>query len=243
MPTQQRKRIVGGMTLAAVLVLVVVAAVWTMLDRAGDDGEVEQQHQTSSDADEVQHPAGRAGPLEQPEKMEPGEGGEHPIDRLEEEASQQEDQSAGEAIEPVQPSLDAEGPEGVGPEQWMAPADDVDEQAIDRQFEQGRMEREQELAERDDRRRSIVAVSDEIDDCYPEDDDEEQWRPDRRLALEWKVVTEGGVGTVQSPQILERLGGEDEAFEVCVIQRLDGLQFDAGGDGAQIGVRWGYFPD
>lgn len=132
-------------------------------------------------------------------------------------------------------------PSGIGPRRWMAEPDDIDVDDVERQLRNGEMKQEYELARRRDRRASIDAVRPLIADCH------RRWkkrRPDggERIAVQWKMSTRAGVGTVEQPKLLHVLGAQDQSIHDCVHRALDGLTFDAVGDGAQMTVRWIYTP-
>lgn len=140
-----------------------------------------------------------------------------------------------------QPDLE-DTPEGMGPRRWMAEPDDVDLEALEEQLDEDQMEQEFELALRQDRRASIEAVSAHVEDCHVERRQrrvETQWASDAYVGLRWTMSTSAGQGQVENPQIVQRLGDVDERFEACVVDSVQGLKFEAVGDGAEVEVEWG----
>ncbi len=140
--------------------------------------------------------------------------------------------------------------EAVGPARWMAQPHDVDVEALEEELHQGAMDQEFEIALRRDRRRSIEVVDAAVQDCY------RAWRrrgidaeivtqgiDDSRVALGWTLNTEAGRGRVEDPQILHQLGPRDGRFEACLIDNVDGLRFQAVGDGANLEVQWAMQPN
>jgi len=161
-----------------------------------------------------------------------------------------EDQSgeiaeSGESDE-SQESRSAPGPEGVGPRSWAAEPEDVDVERLEERLDEGRMRQDFELAMRRDRRRSIDEARRRVARCESErtggviDGEIEDviGELEREIALEWTLRTDAGVGRIEQPEVLFRRGPKDEGFEDCVVERLEGVEFDATGDGAELDVRW-----
>ena len=133
-----------------------------------------------------------------------------------------------------------ETPEGLGPRRWMADAeeaDDVDTQELERRLDEGRMRQEFELSRQEDRFRSIDEVRPHVERCYREIS-VERLELDDRVALEWTMRTEGGVGRIEEPAVVHHRGPPDEGFNTCIVDAVEGLEFEAVGDGASLQVRW-----
>ncbi len=137
----------------------------------------------------------------------------------------------------------------VGPRRWAAEPDDVDLEALERRLEQGEMEQEFELALRRDRVTSIEFAEKHVERCREELkrrlDHKEQMTESEvgDVAVQWKITTEGGRGTIDEPEILHQLGARDAEFEQCVETSLAGKSFDAVGDGGELVVRRAFFVD
>ncbi len=163
-------------------------------------------------------------PIKTSEKKEPEEDSQLRSDRPE--------------IEPTEPIVAGEEtaherPEGVGPQDWMAPATDVDEEALRERLDNGEMDQGFELARREDRRRSTRLAEDAVRECHGQSQGAQG-----RVALEWTMRTAAGEGVIDSPEIILNRGLEEPLFEQCVIDRLSNLSFDATGDDADLSVRW-----
>lgn len=129
----------------------------------------------------------------------------------------------------------------MGPRRWMAEAEDVDVQALEERLRDSEMDQEFELALRRDRRASIDAADDFISACYAERDEELERGAPQRVAVEWTIATHGGAGVIEAPRILHQLGAKDERFERCVLDGLDGLDFEAVGDDGEMVVREAFY--
>ena len=157
----------------------------------------------------------------------------------------EESDDAGETDDADQ-SRSAQRPEGVGPRSWAAEPEDVDVEQLEERLDEGRMRQDFELAMRRDRRRSIDEARRRVARCESErtagviDGEIEAviGDIDREIALQWTLRTDAGVGRIDDPEVLFRRGPKDEGFERCVTDGLDGVEFDATGDGVELDVRW-----
>lgn len=131
-------------------------------------------------------------------------------------------------------------PQGLGPADWMAQPEDVDPDAIEKRLLEGEQRQARQLAIQRDRRRSVDAVRPVLHDCHEALRDR---RPDAgtRVALGWAFSTSEAVGTIEKPAVLHHPGVTDEAFEDCLVERLDGLSFDATTDGKYLEVEYAFF--
>ncbi len=132
----------------------------------------------------------------------------------------------------------------IGPRRWMAEADDVDVEALENRLRDSEMDQQFELMLRRDRRSSIDVADETIRQCYAEREEtrspDDRGSPDR-IAVEWKISTDAGDGRINNPRILHQLGPPDQQFERCVLDGLDGLQFEAVGDGGDLLVRQAFY--
>lgn len=132
---------------------------------------------------------------------------------------------------------DSSRPEGVGPADWMAEPDDVDEETIDEKVAEGEMRRDFELSKRADRRRSIEEARQVLQRCRRRIDVGPP-TSESRLAVSWRLITEGGVGTIEEPEVLHQRGGRLDEVGDCFVDALGGRQFEASGDGVDMQVQW-----
>lgn len=150
---------------------------------------------------------------------------------------------ADESVEP-EDRRRSSGPGEFGPVEWMAQPTDVDVDEIEERLDQGEMEQEFLLALRRDRQRSIDLAQASVTACYEEllDRNPETIRQGR-IALEWTLRTDAGVGRLEAPQVLHNLGLDEADFEACILEGVAGQQFEAQGDGAELQVQWPAFLD
>lgn len=121
---------------------------------------------------------------------------------------------------------------------WMPTADDVDVESIEHRLDNAEMRQQFELTRRRDRRRSVELAEEVMAGC---EDRIETLSPTGdvvpRIAVEWQMRTEAGEGTIEDPRVLHRLGVDSPPFEECITGGIDGLTFEARGDGAEMAVR------
>lgn len=127
--------------------------------------------------------------------------------------------------------------DGIGPDRWMAEPDDVDREAIEDQHAEGRMERDFELAKRADRRTSIEKAEEVLGQCRRRLDLPEP-TTDARVAVSWRLRTEGGTGVIEEPAVLHWRGPETPRLEDCFAEQMNDHRFEATGDGVDMQVRW-----
>ncbi|RAL21257.1 hypothetical protein DL240_14115 [Lujinxingia litoralis] len=169
------------------------------------------------------------------DRVEAGEGGAQ---------AQRSERRTREAVQPGAVSPDAGeegGMKGVGPLRWARqPLSPEALAVLEDELDEGEMRQAQELAMRQDRRRSIEAVEAGVRGCY-EALRREQPERGGRVALRWTMVAAGGVGQVVDAVITANVGLRDAGFEGCVAQALRGLEFEAVGE-AEVVVEWPFMP-
>jgi hypothetical protein len=240
--------------LAATLAVagIIVAVVLFMGSEPADDQELPdspglEDHQPSSPSSQAQ-PA-RESESTAPQVTAPDETTLEAPGEKRDASTDNGDDEVPRAPEELSITIDDLG-EAVGPAQWLAQPHDVDVDELEEELNRGAMEQEFLIAKRRDRHRSIEVVEPVVHDCYG------AWRArgidaeivtqgidDSRVALGWNMITDAGRGRLENPQILHQLGPRDERFEACLIDGLDGLGFDAVGDGADLEVQWAVQPN
>lgn len=127
-----------------------------------------------------------------------------------------------------------EGGEVRAAVEWMAQPEDVDVDAIERRLDQGEMDRDFELALREDAQAGREVLEESVQLCMV------IWRQRSEaagdeLGLRWRLRTDAGRGSVEDVEVVAG-AGLDQGLRECVEATTAGLTFEASGDGADVEV-------